>query len=125
MSRLILLVIVVAAGLWLYKHSAGGLLGSKGTEPAAEKPIDRARDAARRSDARKSEADRIGREASSDREAGRVHENMTPSEVRAMMGPPDEVTSGYSLAGAPQETWVYRSVGKKVVFENGVAISVE
>ena len=65
------------------------------------------------------------REASSnEREAGRVHENMTPSEVRAMMGDPDEVTSGSSANGAPQETWIYRSVGKKVVFENGVAISV-
>jgi hypothetical protein len=126
MSRLILLVIVVAAGLWLYKHSAGGLLGSKDAEPASQAPIDRARDAAHRSEARQSELDRIGREASAtDREAGRVHENMTPSEVRAMMGAPDEVTSGVSAAGAPQETWIYRSVGKKVVFENGVAVSVQ
>jgi hypothetical protein len=125
MSRLILLVIVVAVGLWLYKNSAGGLFGSKAAEPAAEAPIDRARDAARRSRERQSETDRIGGEASSTREAGRVHENMTPSEVRAMMGTPDEVTSGHSAAGAPQETWIYRGVGKKVVFENGVAVSVE
>jgi hypothetical protein len=124
-SRLVLLVIVLAAGFWLYKHSAGGLLGSKAAEPAAQAPIDRARDAARRSDARQSEADRIGREASSTGEAGRVHENMTPSEVRALMGEPDEVTSGSSASGGPRETWLYRSVGKKVVFENGVAVSVE
>ncbi len=126
MSRLILLVIVVAAGVWLYKHSAGGLLGSKAAEPESQQaPLERARAAARRSDARHSEADRIGGEASSNREAGRVHENMTPSEVRAMMGAPDETSSGYSAAGVPQETWIYRSVGKKVVFENGYAVSVQ
>jgi hypothetical protein len=125
MSRLILLVIVVAAGIWLYKNSAGGLLGSKAAEPEAQAPLDRARDAARRADERHSEADRIGREASSNREGGRVHENMTPSEVRAMMGAPDEVREGYSAAGKPQETWIYRSVGKKVVFEGGYAVSVQ
>jgi len=125
MSRLILLVIVVAAALWLYKHSAGGLLGSKGTDPAPRAPVERARDAAHRTEARQSELDQLGREAASnEREAGRVHENMTPSEVRAMMGDPDEVTSGISASGAPQETWIYRRVGKRFVFENGVAVSV-
>lgn len=123
MSRLILLVIVVAAALWLYKHSAGGLLGTK-DDGASRAPIERARDAARRSDARAAETDQLGREAATGREAGRVQENMTPAEVRALMGSPDEVTSGTSANGAPQETWIYRSVGKTVVFENGVAISV-
>jgi hypothetical protein len=125
MMRLVLLVLVLGVGLWLYKNSAGGLLGSKDAGPAPRAPVERARDAAHRSEARQSELDQMGREAASnEREAGRVHENMTPSEVRAMMGDPDEVTSGVSAAGAPQETWVYRSVGKKVVFENGVAVSV-
>jgi hypothetical protein len=125
MSRLILLVLVVGVGLWLYKNSAGGLLGSKGVDPAPRAPVERARDAAHRSEARQAEIDQLGREASSsDREAGRVHENMTPSEVRAMMGDPDEVSSGTSANGAPQETWIYRNVGKTVVFENGVAVSV-
>jgi hypothetical protein len=123
MSRLILLVIVVAAALWLYKHSAGGLLGTK-DDGASRAPIERARDAARRSDARAAETDQLGREAAGSREAGRVQENMTPAEVRALLGSPDEVTSGTSANGAPQETWIYRSVGKTVVFENGVAISV-
>lgn len=123
MSRLILLVIVVAVALWLYKHSAGGLLGTK-DDGASRAPIERARDVARRSDARAAETDQLGREAATGREAGRVQENMTPAEVRSLMGSPDEVTSGTSANGAPQETWIYRSVGKTVVFENGVAISV-
>jgi hypothetical protein len=125
MSRLILLVLVVGVGLWLYKISAGGLLGTTGVDPAPGAPVERARDAAHRSEARQTELVQLGREASSnDRESGRVLENMTPSEVRAMMGDPDEVTSGISASGAPQETWIYRRVGKRVVFENGVAVSV-
>jgi hypothetical protein len=125
MARLILLVLVVAAGLWLYKHSAGGLLGTRTTESGSTAPLERARAAARKVDERQAEADRLGREDVSPREAGRVHENMTPAEIRALMGPPDEVTTGSTESGAPRETWLYRSVGKKVVFENGVAVSVE
>ncbi len=126
MARLILLVLVLGVGFWLYKHSAGGLLGSRGAESSSSAPIQRARDAARRAEERQAEIDRLGREASSPaREPGRVHENMTPSEVRALLGPPDEVTSDSSASGAPREIWLYKSVGKKVVFENGVAVSVE
>lgn len=125
MARLILLVLVVGVGLWLYKHSAGGLLGSRNEDSSRAAPIDRAREAARKADERQRDIDRLGAEASSPREAGRVQENMTPSEVRALMGSPDEVVAGASDSGAPRETWIYKSVGKKVVFENGVAISVE
>lgn len=125
MARLILLLLVVGVGIWLYKNSAGGLLGSRKTDPSAAAPVDRARDAARRIESRQSETDRLAAEAQSPREAGRVHENMTPAEVRALLGSPDEVTTDTTAAGAPRETWHYRSVGKKVVFENGVAVSVE
>jgi hypothetical protein len=125
MARLILLVIVVGVGLWLYKNSAGGLFGSRSDESSNRAPIERAREVARKADERQREIDRLGAEASSPREAGRVQENMTPSEVRALMGSPDEIIPGTSDAGAPRETWVYRSVGKKVVFENGVAVSIE
>jgi hypothetical protein len=125
MSRLILLVIVVAAAFWLYKHSAGGLLGTNDVGPAPRAPVERARDAAHKSEVQQQELDQMGREASDNsREAGRVHENMTPSEVRQMMGDPDEVTTGVSAAGTPQEIWVYRKVGKRITFENGVAVSV-
>jgi hypothetical protein len=125
MARLILLVVVVAVGYWLYKNSAGGLLGSRDTESSTAAPIERARAVARTAEERQAEIDRLAREAASPREPGRVHENMTPAEVRALLGAPDEITSGSSASGAPRETWLYRSVGKKVVFENGVAVSVE
>jgi hypothetical protein len=125
MSRLILLVIVVAVGLWLYKNSAGGFLGSRGEDSSSRAPIERARQAAQKANERQAEIDRMGSEAAPPREAGRVHENMTPDEVRALMGAPDEIVPGASDSGTPRETWYYKSVGKKIIFEKGVAILVE
>lgn len=126
MARLVLLLVVVGVGLWLYKNSAGGLLGTR-TESSSTAPADRARDAARRIESRQSETDRLAAEAQaqSPREAGRVHENMTPAEIRALLGEPDEVTTDTTVTGTPRETWHYRTVGKNVVFENGVAVSVD
>ena len=125
MGRVILLVIVLAAGFWLYKHSAGGLLGSREGPASSTAPIERARQAAQRAGERQAEMDRLGSETAPVREPGRVHENMTPAEIRALLGPPDEVSTGSTASGGPRETWIYRNVGKKVVFENGVAVSVE
>ena len=44
---------------------------------------------------------------------------MTPDQVRALLGAPDDVSSE-----GGREVWTYRNVGKTVVFENGVATSV-
>jgi hypothetical protein len=124
MARLILLILVVGVGLWLYKNSSGGLLGSRGDESSNRAPIERARQVSEKAKERQAEIDRLGSESAPPREAGRVQENMTPSEVRALMGEPDEVIPGTSDSGAPRETWTYKSVGKTVVFENGVAVLV-
>jgi hypothetical protein len=124
MARLILLVVVVAAGLWLYKHSSGGLLGSREKESASSDPIERARQAAHAAEGRQAQVDRLDSQPTP-RETGWVQENMTPPEVRALLGAPDEITTGTTPSGAPRETWFYRNVGKKVVFENGIAVSVE
>lgn len=56
--------------------------------------------------------------------AGTVSENMTPDQVRALLGSPDDVSSETLGSGLTRETWTYRNVGKTVVFENGVAVSV-
>jgi hypothetical protein len=125
MGRLILLVIVLAVGFWLYKNSAGGLFGSRSTGVEASAPLDRANAAARKANERQLEADRIGQQDSSTGVGSQIHENMTPSDVRALLGSPDEITSSVSETGAPRETWLYRSVGKKVVFQNGFVASVE
>ncbi|HEY3173257.1 MAG TPA: hypothetical protein VGK86_11855 [Thermoanaerobaculia bacterium] len=128
MGRLILLVIVLAVGYWLYKNSSGGILGSRstgGVESSTSAPLDRAREAARKSNERQLEADRMGHEDTSTGVGSQIHENMKPSEVRALLGAPDEIMSSVSETGAPREIWTYRSVGKKVIFQNGFVISIE
>jgi hypothetical protein len=56
---------------------------------------------------------------------GAISENMTPDQVRSLLGSPDETRTETSETGASRERWIYRSVGKSVVFENGVVIRVE
>jgi hypothetical protein len=127
MGRLILLVIVLAVGFWLYKNSAGGLFGSRSTSTGVEAsaPLDRANAAAKRANERQLEADRIGHEDVSTGAGAQIHENMTPSDVRGLLGSPDEITNGISETGVPREIWLYKSVGKKVIFQNGFVYSVE
>ena len=119
-GRILLLLVVLGVGYYLYQHSSG--MASKTPDAGSSSPIDRARRAARESEKRTAQTDSVGREA--DAPAGTVTENMTPDQVRALLGPPSEVQAGTTDSGAPRETWIYRSVGKTVVFENGVAVSI-
>ena len=123
-SRLILLLIVAAAGLYILKNYSG-LFGSHtpGAAAGPASPIDRARAVRDQNDRKNAERETASREADSAPAAG-VTENMTPEQVRALLGPPDEIASGTADNGRPKETWIYRKVGKTVVFENGVAVSV-
>lgn len=120
MKRLLLLLIAAGIGFYLYKQRvvSSGTAGS----PAGN-PIERARAAAGASDARTDAGNTVAREA--DQPAGgAVSENMTPEQVRALLGAPDDVQAETLENGSRRETWTYRSVGKSVVFENGVAVSV-
>jgi len=121
-GRLVLLLIVVVVGVWLFQ--------SRVTGPAtpAEKssaPLDRARAAARKGEARNAQTAAAAGDLDSASPAGAVTENMTPEQVRALLGPPDEVSSEESASGSSRERWTYRKAGKSVVFENGIAIRVE
>ena len=119
MKRLLTLLIVAGVIAWLVKtYAPHGVAG--GASP--EDPIRRARAAAAASDARTDAAAATSREA--DQSAAGVTENMTPEQVRSLIGPPDDVQTETTDAGVRRETWTYRSVGKTVVFENGVAVSI-
>ncbi len=122
LGRLLLIVLALGIGLYLYKHSAGVASPSPEGPSSTSAPIDRARAAARQSQERNAQAEAVKREA--DSAGGAVTENMTPEQVRSLLGAPSEVQSETTEAGARREKWIYRSVGKTVVFENGVAISV-
>ena len=121
MKRLLLFLLAVGIGVYLVKTQ--GLLTRSTPEQPRGSPIDRARSAAAASDARTSAGDAVGREADA-ASTGAVSENMTPDQVRALLGAPDDVSTETTDSGVARETWTYRSVGKTVVFENGIAVSV-
>jgi len=122
MKRLLLLL--VAAGIVAYLVKSYGLLSPTNPQAPRGNPIERAKAAAAASDARTDAASAVGREADQSAGAAGVTENMTPDQVRALIGSPDDVQTETSDSGVRREIWTYRSVGKTVVFENGVAVSV-
>jgi hypothetical protein len=119
MKRLLTLLIVAGVIAWLVKTYAGHNLAPTGSP---EDPVRRARAAAAANDARVDAAASVSHDA--DQSAAGVTENMTPEQVRSLIGPPDDVQTETLDSGARRETWTYRSVGKTVVFENGVAVSI-
>jgi hypothetical protein len=119
--RYILLLVVVAVGLYLWQNSAKNMATSSDGQAA---PVDRARTAAAKGngDAARAEASQSAVDAGAP--AAGVTENMTMDQVRSMMGPPSDTRSETLDNGVVRETWTYSQVNKTVVFENGVAVSV-
>ena len=117
MKRLLLLLVAIGVVWYLVRHYA--ILTPTGLSTAPANPVDRARAAASASNARTSAGEAAGREADQPG-GGAVSENMTPDQVRALLGAPDDTSTETLGSGATRETWTYRSVGKSVVFENGV-----
>jgi hypothetical protein len=122
-GRLILLLIVVGVGLYLWKNSAQSM-GVGGGDSGNPAPVDRARTAAARANANTARSDAAQSAVDSGSAGAGVTENMTKDQVRALLGPPSDTRSQTLDNGVVQETWTYDQVGKTVVFENGVAISV-
>jgi hypothetical protein len=123
MGRLLLALLVLGAGLWLVQTQH---LFSPATDPgAATAPADRARAAARASAAQSAQTEAASRSLDGLVPAGPVTENMTPAQVRALLGPPDAVDSETADSGASRERWTYRTVGKTVIFENGIVVRIE
>jgi len=124
MKRLLLLLIVVGVVLYLVKTQNLFHTTPAASETERGSPIERARAAARASDARTAAGEAAKQEADQP-QGGSVSENMTPEQVRKLLGSPDETSSETTGSGATRETWIYRSVGKSVVFQNGVVVSVQ
>ncbi len=112
-GRLVLALAAIAAAFWAIRNRDSLLRRVHAPDPAAA--------AASRSDSALAEA---GREADK-AQGGGVTDNMTPDQVRSVLGTPDSVESITTDAGKAREKWIYRQAGKAVVFENGIAISVE
>ena len=125
-SRLVMLLVGLAILLYLVKNRSG-LFGPRPVDAGAgsASPIDRARAIKAKADSKAAENESASREAEAAApQAAGVTENMTPDQVRTLLGPPDDIQTSTADNGRPQETWTYRRVGKTVVFENGVAISI-
>jgi hypothetical protein len=123
MGRLILVLLVLGAGLWLVRTQH--LFGPAADPGAAVAPTDRARAAARASAARNAQTEAASQSLDGQTPAGAVTENMTPAQVRALLGPPDAVDSETADSGASREKWTYRTAGKTVVFENGIVVHID
>lgn len=125
-SRLVMLLVGLAIVLYLIKNQSG-LFGPRPGDPEAgpASPIERARAVKAKADSKAAENESASREAeASAPQAAGVTENMTPDQVRRLLGPPDDIQTGTTDNGKSQETWTYRSAGKTVIFENGVAVSI-
>jgi hypothetical protein len=125
LARLVLALLILAVGYWLITKS--GLLAPKPEENVETRaPIERARAVSRQSAQQNADTQGAQREADSAPAAGgAVTENMTPDQVRALLGSPSEIRTETTDSGARRERWVYAAVGKSVVFENGVVTAVE
>jgi hypothetical protein len=124
LGRLLLVFLILAGGLWLAKtqHLFGPPASTAGDSTPA--PTDRARAAARASAAREAQTE-AAKQSLDSAPAGGVSENMTPEQVRALLGPPDSVDTETTDSGVSREKWTYRSAGKTVVFENGTVARIE
>jgi hypothetical protein len=121
--RLLLALLVLALGYWLVTKS--GFLHRSEGNGETEAPVERARAVARQSAERSAQTQGAQREADAPAAPGVVSENMTPDQVRSLLGSPSEVRTETTDSGSRRERWTYATVGKTVVFENGIVVSVE
>ena len=115
LGRLIAIVVLAAAGLWVWRNP-GEL---KKLAPGSSSETPKAPDSQPNS-----QLNEAAREAEKSSGTG-VTENMTPEQVRGLLGSPDEVESFTTDAGRPGEKWTYRQAHRLVLFENGIAVSVQ
>lgn len=123
LGKLLLVLLVLGAGLWLVQTQH--LFGPAADPSAAAAPADRARAAARASDARNAQTEAASRTLDSQAPGDTVTENMTREQVRALLGQPDSVDSETADSGAAREKWTYRTAGKTVLFENGIVVRIQ
>lgn len=121
-GRLILFLVAMGVAFWLWKHSAQSV--GTASESGSPAPVDRARTAAARQNAQSAETSAAQSAVDANAPAAAITENMTPDQVRALLGAPDDVKTETLDSGGTRETWTYRSAAKTVIFENGVAVAI-
>jgi hypothetical protein len=116
-KRLILILAAAVAIAWLWRHRpAPAANPAAAPEPSA---------ASSDSGGAGLTLAQAAQEAADAGSTGSVHENMSPDDVRRLLGPPDSVQTSTAPDGSAQERWIYGRQHRAVVFKNGVAVSVE
>jgi hypothetical protein len=124
LGRLFAILIGLVLAAWVLSKS--GLLSKHEPEGASTgAPIERARAAAKTSAERDTAREAAQGAADSASGGAQITENMTAEQVRALLGPPSETRSETMDSGGTREKWIYSAVGKTVVFENGVVVSIQ
>ena len=123
MGRLIGILLTLAVVAWVVKTY--GVFGSKPGSDATSTAMEKVKETEKKSDSYNSQLAAAAQEATQAGGNGTVSENMTPEQVRALLGEPDSIEQTTSDTGKAQERWIYRSVNKTVLFENGIAVSVQ
>jgi len=124
LGRLFAILIVLVLAAWVISKS--GLLAKHEPEGASSgAPIERARAVAKTSAERDAARESAQGAADSGSGGAQITENMTPEQVRALLGPPSETHTETMDSGGTREKWIYSAVGKTVVFENGVVVSIQ
>src|SRR5262245_60368282 len=111
LSRLVVVLLVASFGWWLVTRS--GLFSSSSASSAeAAAPVERARTGAAAASGRAGDTNAGQRDADATAPSGAISENMTPEQVQALLGPPDETASETTETGASRQKWTYRNVHK-------------
>ncbi len=113
-SSVVAVVVLAGAGLWVYQNRAR-LFSSPGAPGAGKTDEIRQHNAA---------VEEAGAEAAKATPGGGITENMTPDQVRSVLGPPDDVETSTNDLGKPVEKWTYRQAHRAVTFVDGIAVSV-
>jgi hypothetical protein len=121
MRRLVLVAIVAGIGWWIYKYrpTASGVIDSLTNPLMGSKAA-----------VKESERNRVVGDASAvaaeqnDASVAALHEGMTSSELRELLGSPDRVDETRAENGSVRATWTYTRHHRVLVLENGRVISI-
>jgi hypothetical protein len=122
-GKLLAFAVVLIGVIWLLQHP--DVWKSKGASPAAAASVPGSAAVGGATSDRNAQLKEAATEADKASSGGAVTENMTPDQIRTLLGNPDSVETATLDNGKVQERWTYRQAGKIVVFENGVAVSVQ
>ena len=120
LRKLMLLALVGAAAYWVYK-----------TRPSVSsivddltRPLFASKAAVKESEYKRVVAEAVPAISRSEEVAlGTLHENMRDSEVRELLGPPDEIQQ-LKENGRDQTRWIYRRLGRTILFEERRVVSI-